>query len=298
MISMVVLDLDGTLLAQDHRTVPSSAVRLLAELARSGVHIVPASGRALGLMEHELQQLPFVRCVVSSNGASVFDRSAQQPVVRRKTIPACRAVDIYTLLDRYELSFELYHGGKAYLERSRLKKFRQSFSADFAAHLLAHTCLVDSLVPLFEDGSIEKFNVSGVSAGDRAEITGFLSRFDDLTLTSSLEGNLEVTAAGVSKANALIWLTDVLGVLSCDVVAFGDSGNDVGMLSWAGMSYAMGNGTEEVKAAARWVARSNANDGVATALRSLMSRGGPRSLPPVQPRSQRHDVPWTREPAR
>jgi hypothetical protein len=236
--------------------------------------------------------------VVSSNGASVFDRSAQQPVVRRMTMPACRAVDIYTLLDRYELSFELYHSGKAYLERNRLQKFRQSFSADFAAHLLARTCLVDSLVPLFQDGSIEKFNVSGVSAGDRVEIAGFLSRFDDLTLTSSLEGNLEVTAAGVSKANALAWLADALGVTSGDVVAFGDSGNDVGMLRWAGMSYAMGNGTEEVKAAARWVTGSNANDGVATALRSLMSRGEPRSVPRGQPHPQRPDVPSTWEPAR
>jgi Cof subfamily protein (haloacid dehalogenase superfamily) len=298
MISMVVLDLDGTLLAQDHRTVPTSAVRLLAELARSGVHIVPASGRALGLMEHELRQLPFVRFVVSSNGASVFDRSGQQPVTRRMTLPACRAVAIYTLLDRYELSIELYHGGKAYLERSRLERFRQSFSPGFAAHLLAYTHQVDSLVPLLEEGSTEKINLSGVSTRDRDEIVGFLSRFDDLTLTSSLKGNLEVTAAGVSKESALVWLADILGVRPGDVVAFGDSGNDVGMLGWAGMSYAMGNGTEEAKAAARWVAGSNANHGVATALRSLMSRGEPCSIPPAQPRPQRRDVPSTQEPAR
>jgi Cof subfamily protein (haloacid dehalogenase superfamily) len=298
MISMIALDLDGTLLAEDHRTVPSSAVRLLAELARSGVHIVPASGRALGLMEHEMRQLPFVSYVVSSNGASVFDRSAEQRVVRCVTLPACRAFEIYTLLDRYELSFELYHGGKAYLERSRLEKFRESFSSGFAAHILAHTCQVDSLVPLLGVASTEKFNVSSVSAHDRAEIVDFLSRFDDLTLTSSLGGNLEITAAGVSKASALVWLADVLGVRACDVVAFGDAGNDIGMLSWAGMSYAMGNGTEEAKVAARWVAGSNANDGVATALRSIMSRGEPWSVPTAGHRPHCRDVPWTQEPAR
>jgi hypothetical protein len=58
----------------------------------------------------------------------------------------------------------------AYLARSRLEKFRESFSSGFAAHLLAYTCQVDSLVPLLNAASNEKFNVRGVSARDRAEI--------------------------------------------------------------------------------------------------------------------------------
>ena len=110
----------------------------------------------------------------------------------------------------------------AYLARSRPEKFRESFSSGFAAHLLADTCQVDSLVPLLNAASIEKFNVSGVSARDRAEIVDILSRFDDLTLTSSREGNLEIMAAGVSKASARVWLAHVRGVRACDVVAFGD----------------------------------------------------------------------------
>jgi len=61
---------------------------------------------------------------------------------------------------------------------------------------------------------------------------------------------LEITAAGVSKASARVWLAHVRGVRACDVVAFGDSGNSIGMLRWAGMAYAMGNGTEEAKVAA------------------------------------------------
>lgn len=76
-----------------------------------------------------------------------------------------------------------------------------------------------------------------------------------------------------------MWLAHVRGVRACDVVAFGDSGNSIGMLRWAGMAYAMGNGTEEAKVVARSVAGSNANDGVAIAFRSMMSRGEPWSVP-------------------
>lgn len=298
MISMITIDLDGTLLAEDHRTVPPGAVRLLAGFARSGVHVVPASGRSLGNMEHEIRQLPFVRHVVSSNGASVIDRSDESQVIRSATLTVRRALEIYTLLDRYQLSFELYHGGKAYLERRRLQRFRESFAPDFAAHLLDSTCLVDSFVPMLGVASTEKFNISGVSTPDRAEILAVLSRCDDVTLTSSLNGNIEITAAGVSKVSALIWLADILGVRSRDVAALGDSDNDIGMLRWAGMSYAMGNGTDEAKAAARWVVESNANDRVALALRSLMSSAEPWSVPPVERRPHGPDLPPTQGPAR
>jgi hypothetical protein len=295
---MITIDLDGTLLADDHRTVPPDAVKLLAGFARSGVHVVPASGRALGLMEHEIRQLPFVRHVVSSNGASVIDRSAEPEVVHSATLSVRRALEIYTLLDRYELSFELYHGGKAYLERRRLQRFRKCFSPDFAAHLLDHTHQVDSLVPLLGVASTEKFNISGMSNHDRAEILAVLSRCEDVTLTSSLNGNLEITAAGVSKVSALTWLADNLGVRSRDVVALGDSGNDIGMLRWAGMSYAMGNGTDEAKAAARWVVESNANDRVALVLRSILSSAEPWSVPPIELRQHGPDLSATQEPAR
>lgn len=153
-------------------------------------------------------------------------------------------------------------------------------------------------MPLLNAASIEKFNVSGVSARDRAEIVDILSRFDDLTLTSSREGNLEITAAGVSKASARVWLAHVRGVRACDVVAFGDSGNSIGMLRWAGMAYAMGNGTEEAKGAARSVARSNANDGVAIALRSMMSRGEPWSVPQSERRPHCRYEPWPQGPTK
>ena len=153
-------------------------------------------------------------------------------------------------------------------------------------------------MPLLNAASIEKFNVSGVSARDRAEIVDILSRFDDLTLTSSLEGNLEITAAGVSKASARVWLAHVWGGPCLRRCRLRNSGNSIGMLRWAGMAYAMGNGTEKAKVATRSIAGSNANDGVAIALRSMMSRGEPWSVPQSERRPHCRDVPWTQEPAR
>ena len=52
---------------------------------------------------------------------------------------------------------------------------------------------------------------------------------------------MEISAAGVTKGDALARLCERLGVDAADVVAFGDMPNDLPMLTWAGTSYAMAN---------------------------------------------------------
>lgn len=46
-------------------------------------------------------------------------------------------------------------------------------------------------------------------------------------------------------------------------MAFGDYWNDVEMLEWAGESFAMENADPQVRTHARYIAPSNAEDGVA-----------------------------------
>ena len=86
---------------------------------------------------------------------------------------------------------------------------------------------------------------------------------------SGAAGLLEVTAAGVSKASALAWVAEQRGVDAADVWAFGDSPNDLPMLSWAGRSYAVANAHPTVLAEATHTCAPNTDDGVAQVLESL-----------------------------
>jgi hypothetical protein len=49
-------------------------------------------------------------------------------------------------------------------------------------------------------------------------------------------------------------------------MAIGDSGNDVGMIAWAGLGVAMGNASAEAKSVADYVAPSVDDDGLAEAI--------------------------------
>jgi hydroxymethylpyrimidine pyrophosphatase-like HAD family hydrolase len=89
--------------------------------------------------------------------------------------------------------------------------------------------------------------------------------------TWSIPGLVEISAAGVTKASALIGLCKTLGVEAADVVAFGDMPNDLPMLAWAGTSYAMANAHESVLALADHVAPPCEEEGVADVLEGLLA---------------------------
>ena len=78
--------------------------------------------------------------------------------------------------------------------------------------------------------------------------------------------NLEIVQGDWGKADGLRRLTEHLGLTSENVLAIGDSDNDLDMLRWAGTSVAMGNGNQHAKDAADFITASNAKDGVAEAL--------------------------------
>ena len=86
-------------------------------------------------------------------------------------------------------------------------------------------------------------------------------------ITSSIGCNVEAGKVGTSKATALAALCGQLDYDPAQVMCFGDGGNDVDMLRYCGRSYAMENGTDAAKAAARFLAPSNDREGVARVVR-------------------------------
>lgn len=82
--------------------------------------------------------------------------------------------------------------------------------------------------------------------------------------------NVEVTAAGVDKGEALRALADRLGVPHESTLAVGDSENDRAMLQKAGVAAVMANGMPEIQALARLVSKADCDhDGVAEILETL-----------------------------
>ncbi len=84
---------------------------------------------------------------------------------------------------------------------------------------------------------------------------------------------VEALSPNVSKATAVAFLAARYRVRRDEVIAVGDSGNDVSMVQWAGLGIAMANATPDVLAVADWVAPSVQEDGVATVIEKFVLDG-------------------------
>ena len=80
----------------------------------------------------------------------------------------------------------------------------------------------------------------------------------------------ETLPAEASKGEAVRRLCARLGVEQRDVLAFGDSENDVDLLRWAGLGVAMAHAPSHVRLVAAQVTAGNDEDGVALALEDLL----------------------------
>ena len=81
---------------------------------------------------------------------------------------------------------------------------------------------------------------------------------------------LEMNPLRATKGNALAYLAQRWGLCPDEFMAFGDSLNDLSMLTWAGMGVAMENAREDVKHQVGRVCGVNENDGVARYMEALL----------------------------
>lgn len=90
-----------------------------------------------------------------------------------------------------------------------------------------------------------------------------------LVPTSSGHGSIDLIVPGCHKASGLKSLVERWGITSEQCAAFGDGGNDLEMLEYCGVSYAMENAPDNVKKVADFICPSNNDDGVLVALDEL-----------------------------
>ena len=262
-IRLICLDMDGTLLADDHATVPARNIRALKAAAEKGAAVAIASGRAWDLLHGVHRQLPFLRYAILSNGAAVLDVE-RGTWICRSPMPDGARVQLIELLLEWELPFEVYAQGKNYIQADRLETvLAAALTPEFAQVLETCSQLPADLNAALPAGGVEKIHVFHVPDQRREELCRRAAAWGPLSVTTSFGSNMEFTAPGVNKGAAARALCARMGWTADQVMAFGDAGNDLELLSWAGWSFAMANASEPAKRAARHLTASNGEAGVA-----------------------------------
>lgn len=256
---LVATDLDGTLVGSDG-TVSPYTHEVLAAVEDLGVPVVFVTGRPLRWAEDVFEYVGAHGLAIVSNGALVWDVAAGAVHLER-SIPPDHAREVCRLLrdavPGTTYAVETLEGiglEPDYLERHPVPDGARRASIDdlLAAPLLKLLARHEELSPQ------EYWDVAESVVGHLMTITW-----------SSSSTMLEMSGPGVSKASTLELVAGGLGVEAADVVAFGDMPNDLPMLTWAGLSYAMADAHPTVREAAQHVAPGHDEDGVASVLAGM-----------------------------
>lgn len=269
-IRLICLDMDGTLLDDDHATVPPRNVAALRAAAERGAAVTIASGRAWSLLRAVDAQIGVTRYAVLSNGAAVLDVATGEWIYRRPMDPAARRTILTLLLD-WGLPFEVYCEGENYIQADRTEQVVGSaLSPEFAQVLRSVSHFPEDLNAALEGKAVEKIHIFHVPPECRQELLDVVEACGPLAVTTSFGENMELTAPGVNKGSAVQALCARLGLGPDQVMAFGDAGNDLELLGWAGWSFAMGNASDEAKAVAHYTTGTNREGGVGMAVEQYL----------------------------
>ena len=261
-IRMLALDLDGTVLGPDRKPHPETAAAIHEALA-AGLAVVLASGRMPLSIRRVAGELGISPAVVGLNGALVETETGERLHTGTVGQAAQDAVVDYAYATRVHLS--------VYDETGVSYAFDSEWGRRYAERVGG---ISPSVLPEAELRAMAAYKLLFADDPEaivrhRAAIAPSLSE-DDATITESEPDYLEFLPPGVSKAGGLELLARRAGIVPAQVAAIGDYLNDVEMLTYAGLSGAMGNAHPEVKRVAGVVVGTNADGGVAEFIRSYV----------------------------
>lgn len=269
MIQAVLLDLDGTLL-NDQKMISPKTKETLLSLQANGIRIVLASGRPKRGIEPfatELKLEQYGGLIVSSNGACVTDATTGETLfeqaidrdVARAILDHLTGFDVIPMLndETYMYVNDVFSGMlELNGEPFNIIKY-ESRGGRF--QLREEPRLADAIAfPVY------KILVAGQPDYLRANADAMSQPFNQ-QVTGMFTANMyyEFTDYGIDKARALDHVFQQVGIARDQTIAFGDGHNDRSMLEYAGISVAMDNAVDAIKAIATDVTRSNNEEGIA-----------------------------------
>lgn len=259
-IAMLAIDMDGTLLTDDKRITAGNA-EAVRKAMDAGIRVCISTGRAWPGAREFATTLGIDTPVITSNGSMIVnptdeeilfdlrlsDEDAKEIYARGLAIPAVTQI--------------VWSRNKCYA--SRMNEYAEDYGNRFGRMKPEQ---VPSIEALCERG-VSKILWYFSDNGADAYAGEMRSRFGDrISIVTSTPFFLEFFHAGVSKAEAVVKVAGRYGIDMENVLAIGDAGNDIEMLRMAGIGVAMGNASEEAKAAADYVTGDNNRDGVAEAI--------------------------------
>lgn len=255
---MIAFDLDGTLVDDEKRLLPGTVGAIMA-VQQMGIKIVLASGRptyGCRKVAKELRLDEFGGYIVSYNGGKITS-CEDGKILARRAIPRDQLKYLYSAVKQEpDLTMFSYQHQEIITEcpENQYVKDEEWVNGGMPIRKVEH--LLEAL---------EQDPLKVAVVGETGALHSLKERMEahygqELNFFLTNQHFLDAVPSGVDKGSSLDFLLKDQGILRSELIAVGDSYNDLSMIQLAGMGVAMANATEAVKRSADYVTTSN-NDG-------------------------------------
>ena len=253
---IIFSDMDGTLL-DDRKNLSPRIYEAIDNFTAQGGRFVLSSGRPLAsiLETREKLGLNFPGTfVIAYNGALVYD-CEQEKSIWEQRVP-------YNYVKKVlQLSNECDVHAHTYTDNSIISPKDNEELAYYREHIHMPAIITDDIISALDK---EPFKLILIQLDGKDKLEAFRNTLesrtgDKLHTFYSSSVYLECCMKEASKGNAIRFLCGHLGIDIKNSIAAGDAANDISMLQAAGYGVCMCNGTEDAKAVADYVTKSDNN---------------------------------------
>lgn len=263
MYKLIVIDLDNTLLNNEHQISPRNK-EVIKKMQAKGIEVLIATGRMYVSAEPYIKELALNNEAIVYNGAMVKEIKSGQ-VKYHKPIKKEIARQIIRDVKNEGLHINLYQNDKLYVDQDNEYKKRYEEVSGIKA------LQVDDLAELDFDDPTKLLIIEDNPVKHSYYQKYLRERYGkQIDVTESKHYFIELGAKGVNKGKTLQQISREKQIDQKEILAIGDSYNDIEMIMYAGTGIAMDNAPQAVKEKADLIAPHYEEDGVAEILDKLI----------------------------
>lgn len=273
-IRLVLSDLDGTLI-NSRRELTEASRHAVQALRSAGIGFTVVSGRPPLGQRFIVRELALTATFAAFNGGMLVkpDLNVKSPIILEElNLEPEVAAAMIDGLDEMGLDTWLYRGNEWLVRNPKAPHVARERDT-----VRINPSVVSSYDQLHE-GVVKIVGVSNdYKLVERAEKDLHNDRCNLVMAARSQNYYLDITHPDANKGMVVQRLATLLGILPTEIATIGDMPSDVRMFEQSGISFAMGNASDGVKAKATFVVTSNDNDGFAEATNKIlmMARSAP-----------------------
>ena len=272
-IRVIATDMDGTLLDPKGQLDLPRLEKILDKLDQCDIRFVIATGNEVHRMRQLLGHLAERVVLVVANGARIFENNELIQAQTWDDAMVDRALAHFKGRECQDQFVVTAMNGGFVKEGTVFTELDKFMTPEMIEKLYQRLNFVDEFDSSLFGGVLKMSMVVG-----EERLDSVLQEVNDLfdghvRAVSSGYGCIDILQDGIHKAWGLVELLKRWDLKPEQIMAFGDSENDIEMLELAGISYAMENAEEAVKEIATKVAPANSQAGVYQVLENWLERG-------------------------